>query len=57
MWQNFYWACKLGTVLLAADERLWRKVGKFAWQTTGASSEYSADSIEWPVQVLLDGTG
>ena len=55
MWQNFYYACKLGTVLCAADQSIWQKVGKFDWRTIGASDNYSPDSIPWPASVLLDG--
>jgi len=55
MWQNFFWACKLGTVLRAADESIWQKRGKYTWQTVGAGSEFSADSIAWPADVLLEG--
>ena len=55
MWQNFFYACKLGTVVAAADKSIWQKVGKFSWKTMGADSDYSADSIPWPASVLLDG--
>lgn len=55
MWANFFWACKLGTVLRAADQSIWQKWDKFSWRTIGAASEYSAESIAWPVDVLLEG--
>jgi hypothetical protein len=55
MWQNFFWACKLGAVLLAADNVVWQKKGKTVWQMTGSRGDYSAESISWPVTVLLDG--
>lgn len=55
MWQNFFHACKLGTVLQDHDTTVWQKRGKFTWQMVGAGSEYSADSIVWPADVLLEG--
>lgn len=55
MWQNFFWTCRLGTVVQAHDLKVWQKRGKFAWQMIGSATEYSADSIAWPVDVLLDG--
>lgn len=55
MWANFFWACKLGTVLRAADATIWQKRGTFQWQAIGASSDYSAESIAWPVDVLAEG--
>lgn len=57
MWQNFLWACELGTVLQAADQSVWQKVSKFGYRTIGASSDYSADSIAWPVSILKAGIG
>lgn len=55
MWQNFFWACALGTVVRAADGKVWQKRGKSSWQAIGASSEYSASSIAWPAEVLMGG--
>lgn len=55
MWQNFFHACKLGTVVQAYDTIVWQKVSKFAWKMVGSASDYSADSIAWPADVLLDG--
>jgi hypothetical protein len=55
MWQNFLWACKLGTVIQDHTSTVWQKRGKDMWQRVGASSDYSAESIAWPVDVLLEG--
>lgn len=55
MWQNFLWSMDLGTVLQAADATVWQKISKFAYRTIGASSDYSADSIVWPVSILKAG--
>lgn len=57
MWANFFWACKLGTVLQAADRVIWQKRGKFVWQMIGSNGEYSPDSIAWPAEIILEGVG
>jgi hypothetical protein len=55
MWQNFFWACKLGTVLRAADTIIWQKRDRYAWVRMGQPGDYSASSIAWPARVLLEG--
>jgi hypothetical protein len=55
MWQNFLWHLDLGTVLQGRDDSVWQKVSKFAYRTIGASSDYSAESIPWPISILKAG--
>jgi hypothetical protein len=55
MWQNFLWSMDLGTVLQGQDATVWQKVSKFAYRMIGSSSDYSADSIAWPVSILKAG--
>lgn len=55
MWINFFWACKLGTVIQDHDCTVWQKRSRDMWQMVGASSEYSSTSIAWPVDVLAEG--
>jgi hypothetical protein len=55
MWLNFLDACRLGTVISAADTTVWQKVGSRAWHRVGAAGDYDACSISWPVDVLAEG--
>jgi hypothetical protein len=55
MWVNFLNACKLGTVIEAADTIVWQKCDSWTWRRIGASGEYIPESISWPVQVLSNG--
>jgi hypothetical protein len=55
MWQNFFWACKLGTVVWAVDTTVWQKISARVWKRVGSSGEYDSESISWPVDVLREG--
>ena len=57
MWVNFFNTKPLGTVVLAQDQTVWQKRDRWTWQRVGAKGEYMPESIEWPVDVLLDGLG
>jgi hypothetical protein len=55
MWQNFLAACQLGAVVVAHDQVVWQKRAAGVWQRVGSASEYSPDSIAWPVQRIFEG--
>lgn len=55
MWINFFWACKLGTVIQDHASDVWQKRSREVWQRIGSPSEYDAASIAWPVDVLAEG--